>query len=129
MKADYLFTLAKMLRARELGDEVLETNLLDEIDDLWAEMTDFQRVKLNAISAKVARSEISLREIPYWRVYVYSHGAGPLPVINIPRLDVICARRSKKACLMSRKTIQSRPCHRRFSALVLSMRHHPLPAS
>ena len=129
MKADYLFTLAKMLRARELGDEVLETNLLDEIDDLWAEMTDFQRVKLNAISAKVARSEISLREIPYWRVYVYAHGAGPLPGIDIPRLDVICARHSKKACLMSRKTIQSRPCHRRFSALVLSMRHHPLPAS
>lgn len=129
MKADYLFTLAKMLRARELGDEVLETNLLDEIDDLWAEMTDFQRVKLNAISAKVARSEISLREIPYWRVYVYSHDAGPLPGINIPRLDVICARHSKKACLMSRKTIQSRPCHRRYRALVLSMRQHLIPAS
>ena len=129
MKADYLFTLAKMLRARELGDEVLETNLLDEIDDLWAEMTDFQRVKLNAISAKVARSEISLREIPYWRVYVYAHGAGPLPVINIPRLDVICARHSKKACLMSRITIQSRPCHRRYRALVLSMRQHLIPAS
>ena len=129
MKADYLFTLAKMLRARELGDEVLETNLLDEIDDLWAEMTDFQRVKLNAISAKVARSEISLREIPYWRVYVYSHDAGPLPGIKIPRLDVICARHSKKACLMSRKTIQSRPCHRRYRALVLSMRQHLIPAS
>jgi len=129
MKADYLFTLAKMLRARELGDEVLESNLLDDLDDLWAEMTDSQRVKLNALSAKVARSEISLRELPYWRVYVYAHGAGPLPGIDIPRLDVICARHSKKACLMSRKTIQSRPSHRRYSAHVPSMRHYPLPVS
>lgn len=129
MKTDYLFTLAKMLRARELGDEVLESNLLDDLDDLWAEMTDSQRVKLNAISAKVARSEISLRELPYWRVYVNAHDAGPLPGIDIPRLDVICARHSKKACLMSRKTIQSRPSPRRYSALVPSMRHYPLLVS
>ena len=40
MKADYLLTLAKILRARELGDEVLESNLLDDLglvgkDDLF----------------------------------------------------------------------------------------------
>lgn len=116
MKADYLLTLAKILRARELGDEVLESNLLDDLDDLLVKMTYSQRMKLNAISAKVARSEISLRELPYWRVYVYAHSAAPLPGIDIPRLDVICARHSKKACLMSRKTIQSRPSHRRYNA-------------
>ncbi len=77
MKADYLFTLAKMLPARELGDEAVENDLLDEFDDLWAEMTDSQRMKLNAISAEVARREVSLRELPYWRVYVYAQGVGP----------------------------------------------------
>jgi hypothetical protein len=129
MKADYLFTLAKMLRARELGDEALESSLLDDLDDLWVKMTDSQRMKLNAISAKVARSEIALRELPYWRVYVYAHGAGPLPGIKIPRLDVICARHSKKACLMSRKTIHSRPSRRRYNALAPSMRHYSLSVS
>ena len=129
MKADYLFVLAKILRARELGDEALENDLSDELDNLWAEMTDSQRMKLNAISPKIVRSEISLRELPYWRVYVYAHGAGPLPGINIPRLDVICARHSKKACLMSRKTIQSRLSRKRYSALVPSIRHYLLPAS
>lgn len=129
MKADYLFTLARMLRARESGDEVLENNLLDELDDLWAEMTDGQRIRINEISAKVARREISSRELRYWRGYVYAHRAGPLPGTDIPRLDEIWARHSKQAFLMSRKTIRSRPCHRRYSALVLSMRHDPLPAS
>lgn len=129
MKADYLFTLARMLRARESGDEVLENNLIDELDDLWAEMTDGQRIRTNEISAKVARREISSRELRYWRGYVYAHRAGPLSGTDIPRLDVIWARHSKKACLMSRKTIQSRPCHRRYSVLLLSMRHDPLPAS
>ena len=129
MKADYLFILAKMLRARELGDEALENDLSDELDNLWAEMTDSQRMKLNAISAKIVRSEISLRELPYRRVYVYAHGAVPLPGINIPSLDVICARHSKKACLMSRKTIQSRLSRKRYSALVPSIRHYILPAS
>lgn len=129
MKADYLFALAKMLRARESGDEMLESNLLDDLDDLLVKMTDSQHMKLNAISAKVARSEIALRELPYWRVYVYAHGAGPLPGIKIPRLDVICARHSKKACLMSRKTIHSRPSRRRYNALAPSMRHYPLSVS
>ena len=129
MKADYLFTLARMPRARESGDEVLENNLLDELDDLWAEMTDGQRMRINEISAKVARREVSSRELRYWRGYVYAHRAGPLPGTDFPRLDVIWARHSKKACLMGRKTIQSRPCHRRYRALVQSMRHDPLPAS
>lgn len=129
MKVDYLFTLAKMLRARESADEVLENNLLDELDDLWAEMTDGQRMRLNEISAKVARREVSSRELRYWRGYVDAHRAGPLPGTDIPRLDVIWARHSKKAYLMSRKTIQSRPCHRRYRSLVPSMRHEPRPAS
>jgi|688.fasta_scaffold636344_2 hypothetical protein len=109
MKTDYLFTLARELRARQSGDEVLENNLLDEFDDLWAEMTDGQRIRINEISAKVARREISSRELLYWRGYVNAHRAGSLPRADIPRLDVIWARHSKQACLMSRKTIQSRP--------------------
>jgi hypothetical protein len=129
MKAGYLFTLARMHRARESGDVVLENNLLDELDDLWAEMTDGQRMRINEISAKVARREISSRLLRYWRGCGYAHRAGPLPGTDIPRLAVIWARHSKQACLMSRKTIQSRPCHRRYSALVPSMRHDPLPAS
>jgi hypothetical protein len=129
MKADYLFTFARMLRARDSGDEVLENNLLDELDDLWAETTDVQHMRINQISAKVARREISSRELRYWWGYVYAHRAWSLAGTDIPKLDVIWARHSKKACLMSRKTIQSRPCRRRYSALVLSMRRDPLPAS
>jgi hypothetical protein len=129
MKAGYLFTLARMHRARDSGDVVLENNLLDEQDDFWAEMTDGQRMRINEISAKVARREISSRELRYWRGYVNAHRAGSLAGTDIPKLDVIWARHSKKACLMSRKTIQSRPCCRRYSALVPSMRHDPLPAS
>lgn len=105
MKSGYLSTLARMLRARESGDEVLENNLLDELDDLWAEMTDEQRMRINDISAKVARREIFCRELRYWRGYVYIHPAGSLSGTDIPRLDLIWARHSKKAYLMSRKTI------------------------
>jgi hypothetical protein len=42
---------------------VLENNLLDELDGLWAEMTDEQRMRINEISAKAARRETFWREL------------------------------------------------------------------
>jgi hypothetical protein len=91
-------------------------------------MTDDQRMRINEISAKVARREISSLEFPYWRGYVYAHRAGPLPGTDIPRLDVITARHSKQTYLMRRKTIQSRPSYRRYSTLLPSTRHYLTPA-
>lgn len=65
MNANYLFMLAKRLRAGELVDEVLENDLLDELGDLWSGMICFQRIKLSIISAELARGKISLRELLY----------------------------------------------------------------
>ena len=125
MKGDYLSSLAKMLLARELGNAVRENDLLDELDDLWEEMTYTQRAKINLLSSKIARREVSRPELPYWRRYVYARNEGPLVGVDIPGLDGICARHSRKACLMRRKTSESRPARRKPRVPQLAKGHYP----
>jgi hypothetical protein len=67
--ATYLSVLSEMLRARELEDESEEDKLLDELDALWAKMSEAQRTHINKLSTELAKGTLSIHDLSYLRHY------------------------------------------------------------
>jgi hypothetical protein len=54
-QVSYLCAIARMLCARDIGNEDQETSILEELDRLWASMTPSQQGELHRVFAKNAQ--------------------------------------------------------------------------
>lgn len=59
-KRRYLASLAKMLQARERGQEEKEEELLEELDRIWSEMNGEDSKIINKITSLYARKRIGI---------------------------------------------------------------------
>ncbi len=83
--------------------EACENDLLNKLDDLWAERPDTQRAKLNALSVNSIRVMMSWSGRSCWRGDVHDLGAGAMVDVDNQELDGICARHSRKVCSVRTK--------------------------
>jgi hypothetical protein len=103
--ATYLSVLSEMLRARELEDESEEDKLLDELDALWAKMSEAQRTHINKLSTELAKGTLSIHDLGYLRHY--EKRVGPdLPYCRSLLLQA-WARRSRTSRLIKQKVRRS----------------------
>ena len=103
--ATYLSVLSEMLRARELEDESEEDKLLDELDALWAKMSEAQRTHINKLSTELAKGTLSIHDLSYLRHYEKRVGLD-LPYCRSLLLQA-WARRSRTSRLIKQKVRRS----------------------
>jgi hypothetical protein len=94
-----------MLRARELEDESEEDKLLDELDALWAKMSENQRTHINNLSTELAKGTLSIHDLGDLRNYKKRAGLD-LPYCRSLLLKA-WARRSWASRLIKQKVRRS----------------------
>lgn len=58
----YANTLAKAVQARLNGDSILESKLLDVLDEIWDSLSNNDIILVNELSRKISSGELTIEE-------------------------------------------------------------------